>query len=435
MVKAAVVLDDISTEDDVLLLRPGVNLVTGEVNFQATFEQPTSLETDVLTLASAIFACDLAFKRGEREKITRQIELTIPVVNLAVFNNILDDLRYALYVLSHDAWQVNFIQRDGVPEAPCDWRQKNVGKVLLFSGGLDSFSAAVHYGDAGKHIQLVSHVTANRVVSGAQEELFRYLQNQYSKQFTRIAVRVGGRNRERKGFPFPSDQDREDTQRTRSFLFLSLAGLAARRRGFKDVVLIAENGQMAINLPLTAARISAFSTHTAHPEFVDVMSKLLSTLLNYHIQIENPFLYMTKAEVIKSVVTNHRSMLDHTVSCWRALRVPGTKKHCGICIPCLVRRIAIESHHIMLPEYQRDLLREDIATLDSEDDGRRNLIELGEFVKLFGSVASQATLEHYYPDLANPHIDAGQAIGMYHRSALEARSVFNHYPSIKGLLN
>ena len=69
----------------------------------------------------------------------------------------------------------------------------------------------------------------------------------------------------------------------------------------EDVVVIAENGQMAIHLPLTTARIGGFSTHTAHPEFVRMMGKLLSTLLDYPIRIENPFLYMTKAEVVAAV--------------------------------------------------------------------------------------------------------------------------------------
>jgi hypothetical protein len=46
---------------------------------------------------------------------------------------------------------------------------------------------------------------------------------------------------------YPSDAERESSQRTRSFLFLVIASIAARRSGFHDVILIAENGQMAIH--------------------------------------------------------------------------------------------------------------------------------------------------------------------------------------------
>jgi 7-cyano-7-deazaguanine synthase in queuosine biosynthesis len=354
------------------------------------------------------------------------------VVNLPVFNNVLTELRFALYRVSHDAWHITFVQRPGNPEPPRQWHRDEPGKVLLFSGGLDSFAGAIHYGDAGDRVQLVSHVTANRVVSQAQETLNEYLSQQFPTQFSRVAIRVGGKTC--RDYPFPSDQEREETQRTRSFLFLALAALTARRCGFRDVVLIAENGQMAIHLPLTAARISAFSTHTAHPEFVDSVAKILSTLLSYQIRIENPFLYRTKAEAVQSVVCNHLRMVEHAVSCWKALRVPGRYKHCGVCIPCLVRRIGVETHGVSLLEYKRDLFAQDAGALDPDDEGKRNLVELAEFVKLFEQETSQASLEEIYPELINPHINAPQAVAMYRRFAVEARTIFNRYPQISTLL-
>jgi 7-cyano-7-deazaguanine synthase in queuosine biosynthesis len=417
-----------------LCLRPEVNLTTGEAPFRDVFGNVTSLETDILTLAASIFACDLAFKRGERENITRHIDLTVPVVNLPVFQNILPELRFALYRVSHDAWNITFVQRDGTPESARAQRPTEPGKVLLFSGGLDSFAAAVLYGDAQEEVHLVSHVTANRVVSGAQETLFTYLQDRFPSQFSRIAIRVGGADRSRRGYPFPPDNEREETQRTRSFLFLAMAALTARRRGLGDVVLIAENGQMSLHLPLTAARISAFSTHTAHPEFVSCTGAILSTLLGYPIRIENPFLYCTKAEVVASVVQNHFDMVERTVSCWKASRLSSQHKHCGICIPCLVRRIAVEAHSLTIPEYKRDLFRENVAALTPDDDGKRNLLELGEFVRLFEQPSSQASLEDIYPDLINPYIDASQAVAMYRRFATEARTVFDRYPQISAIL-
>jgi 7-cyano-7-deazaguanine synthase in queuosine biosynthesis len=419
---------------DVLRLRPGVNLTTGEAHFRQTFPTLTSLEIDVLTVAASIFACDLAFKRGEREEVIRQISLTIPVVNLPVFNNVREQLRFALYRVSHDAWNITFVQRSGKPEVPRDWYRDELGKVLLFSGGLDSFAAAIQYGDAKERVQLVSHITANKVVSGAQEILYEYLKQQFPAQFSRVAIRVGGVDRASRGYPFPPDQTREETQRTRSLLFLALAALTARRRGFGDVVLIAENGQMSIHLPLTAARISAFSTHTAHPEFVSCMGEILSTLLGYSIRILNPFLYLTKAGAVESVVRRHLGAVKETVSCWKASRVSGRYKHCGFCLPCLVRRIAVEANGADLPEYKRNLFSENVGALPPDDDGKCNLIELGEFVRLFEQQNSQALLQDTYPELINPHIDAVQAIAMYQRFAVEARGVFNRYPQVRTLL-
>jgi Queuosine biosynthesis protein QueC len=156
--------------------------------------------------------------------------------------------------------------------------------------------------------------------------------------------------------------------------------------------------------------------------------------LGYAIRIENPFLYCTKAEAVESVVRSHLGMVEGTVSCWKASRVSGSYHHCGACIPCFIRRIAVEVHGVNLPEYRRDLFAENVGALGADDEGKRNLIEIGEFVKLFEQQTSQASLEETYPDLVNPHIDGSQAIAMYRRFAAEARAVFDRYPQISTLL-
>jgi Queuosine biosynthesis protein QueC len=166
-----------------------------------------------------------------------------------------------------------------------------------------------------------------------------------------------------------------------------------------------------------------------------MMSELLSTLLDYPIKIENPFLYMTKAEVVAATVERHREVIEATVSCWKASRVGGDKKHCGYCVPCLSRRIALETHGLELPEYQRDLLREEVSSLGTEHEGKRNLVEMIEFVSTFGGSHSQADLESEYPDLLlGEEIDATAAVEMYRRFAREAFDVFNCYPSVKAIM-
>jgi 7-cyano-7-deazaguanine synthase in queuosine biosynthesis len=315
------------------------------------------------------------------------------------------------------------------------WMREGEGKVLLFSGGLDSIAAAILYGESGERIHLASHVTANPVIRNAQQSTFGYLNDRFPAKFSYRPFRVSCTDRTKDGFPFPKDSEREPTQRTRSVLFLALAALVARRNGLEDIVVIAENGQMAIHLPLTTSRIGAFSTHTAHPEFVRMMSELLSTLLDYPINIHNPFLYMTKAEVVAATVKRHREVIEGTVSCWKASRVGGDKKHCGYCVPCLSRRIALETHGLELPEYQTDLLREEVSRLDTEHEGKRNLVEVIEFVSTFGGSRSQTDLEWEYPDLLlGEEIDATAAVEMYRRFARETLDVFDHYPSVKAIM-
>jgi 7-cyano-7-deazaguanine synthase in queuosine biosynthesis len=278
-------------------------------------------------------------------------------------------------------------------------------------------------------------VTANQVISATQNNLTDYLNQAYTNKFSRIAFRVTGIGKPTKGFPFPQDKEREETQRTRSFMFLCLAGLVARRQGYRDVVMIAENGQMAIHLPLSAGRISAFSTHTAHPEFVSLMSDILSRILNYKINIDNPFLYKTKAEVVKLLIPKHQAVIAETVSCWKASRVSHHFHHCGICVPCLIRRIALESNNVLLSEYEKDLFQINISKLNSDDDGKRNLVELCEFVNNFKENYTMAELQLLFPELARTDcFDPVQVVKMYKRFSNEAIAIFQRYPEVMKII-
>lgn len=428
MYQATVNLDNTNPVGSELLLLPGQNLRNGVTEFVREFGEISSLENDLLNVASAIFACDLAFKRGERENISRQIDLTIPVVNYATLSANLVRIQYTLLILSHDVWQIHFVPAAGTPEANHTWTTSNHCSLLLFSGGLDSFSAAVDLAERCDGIELVSHVTANPAVRGTQERLLAYLQEQFPGKYSRISYHISGRKSG--DYDFPSDTDREESQRTRSFMFLTLAALTARRKGILNVIYMAENGQMAIHLPLTAARISAFSTYTAHPEFLTEMQGLLRSLLNFPINLQNPYLYQTKAEVVAKLVQKHPEMVGETVSCWKASRVRGGMNHCGICVPCLIRRIALEYNGLSLPEYEVDLLRQDVASMGGYYDGKRNLTELGMFIKIFETTKSQAELEANYPDLVSDYFDGEQAAKMYRRFAIEARKVFQRYPTV-----
>jgi len=427
----AVVLDGppYPDQDTTFVLVPDENLVTGARELARQVGHLTSLEEDLVTLAAAIFAIDLAAKRGEREDIVRDLHLSLPVVNHHAFMHLTDDLSNILYILSHDNWTVEFTRKAGTPENTQSWPEHQ-GKTLLFSGGLDSLAGAVEELEGGSALQMVSHYTGNPVTRGCQNRLFTYLDDTFPGQATRVSVKATGRNR---GIlPFPSDDAREPTQRTRSFMFLVLGAIAARRKGYRDVVMIAENGQMAIHLPLTAARIGAFSTHTAHPEFVYEMQQFLGTILSYDLTIENPFLYRTKAECVVRLVAAHARAIEDSVSCWKSSRQ--TQRHCGICIPCLIRRIALEHQGITLHEYARDLLAEDISALPPDDTGKRNFSELVEFMTWFGGTYPDAAIEETFPELISERFDKIRAVSMYRRFAREARGVLSRYLNARRLI-
>jgi len=275
-------------------LCPGQNLYTGVKPFINEFGNPSSLEQDLFNLASGIYATDLAIQREEREHFIRNIELNVEVINFHAFSRIKDLLEGALLTVSRDNWSINFIQSKGTPDSNFNWQKKD-GAVLLFSGGIDSMCAAANFVSKGNNLVLVSHNSqANKIVEACQRNIHSVLEKHFNKAIKHIHIKVYARKNAVYDFP----GERENTQRTRSFLFLSIAALITRRCGFNKVLYMAENGQFAIHLPLNQSRVGPFSTHTADPQFVETTREIFQILLNNsEFQILNPFLYLTKAEV------------------------------------------------------------------------------------------------------------------------------------------
>lgn len=422
----------------------GENLRTGEDDFEKLFGTPTSLERDLLVLSSAVFATDLTALRGKREEVTRNIDLTVPVVNYHALEGQRKELERILHFLSHDNWSLRFLPRPGEQDQfqPAADRR---GKTLLFSGGLDSLAEAIDLLDefGAADVQLASHITGNSATRAAQTKLFDYLSDKYKDTGTigRVALRTGRKNpsANKNGDDVEDDEDDVDdftddpeiSQRTRSFTFLTIAVLAARRRRMSEVLMIAENGQMAIHLPLSAGRIGAFSTHTAHPKFIKDVEAYFNEILQYPVTITNPFVYKTKAEVVAKLAKDHQSIVAASNSCWKSSRIGG--KHCGDCIPCYVRRIALEFHGVKVDQWKRDIFAENFAKLKETDEGRRNLTELAAFAQDFRQLdPSELYMKHC--ELYSNDFDGDQVVEMYKRFAYETQQVVSRYPQLAHLL-
>jgi 7-cyano-7-deazaguanine synthase in queuosine biosynthesis len=411
-----------------VVFEKGKNLQDGERDFVKHFGSITTLEQDLLLIAASILSADRSTPRGEREDLTRAIELSIPVINIGRLQPFSQNIEYILRALSNDSWRIRLRQEDGSQESAfqipaCD------GKTLLFSGGLDSLAAGFEYSKTGKELQLVSHLTRNKPTREAQATLVTLLKK--SRPFlTHRQFFVSSRD----GKPSPGlDHDAENSQRTRSFLFLVLGALAARRVGHRKILLLAENGQMAIHLPLTQGRIGAFSTHTAHPDVLVKMQEFFQAVLLDGISIDNPYVFRTKAEVVKVLWTGLRQSIPFATSCWKNTRLPSETTHCGICVPCIIRRIAIECHGKDTTAYARDPFVEQFSSLPPEDDARRNLADLAEFMVRFETSEDQDILDEW-PELYSPNIDKKKVLDMYKRAAKQTRTVLSRYPNLASLL-
>jgi 7-cyano-7-deazaguanine synthase in queuosine biosynthesis len=408
------------------VLSEGSTLLTGAGDFEASFgSAPTTLEADLLRLAAAVFAADRACARGEREDVGRKIELSVPVTNIAVLLPLVGDIERILRFLSNDGWHIELRQQSGSVESTRRWPAGG-GHTLLFSGGLDSLAAALEFGDATHNLQLVSHRTLNTVTSTTQKTLAdEVAQRRVISAHRQLFVSS------RSGRDLIHDE--ENSQRTRSFVFLVLGALAARRTGQHTLVYLAENGQMAIHLPLDSSRIGAFSTHTAHPHVLVSMTNLLTAALRTQLVLENPYVYRTKREVVESIIAVAPDLIPIATSCWRNSRLRAGVTHCGSCVPCQVRRIAIEACGPDLTAYGRDLWRERIRELPWDDDGRRNLTELIQFSVQFNSLSNEELISNW-PELLSKDFDSRQAIDMYRRFAAEAITVWQRYPQVRALM-
>jgi 7-cyano-7-deazaguanine synthase in queuosine biosynthesis len=406
------------------------NLQTGENKFKTEFSGITSLERDLLLIAAAVYATDRTIRRAEREDAPRDLHISVPVVNIGVLQPEIHHIEQILRKLSSDSWTVDLRQIDGVVEKPFVSKPTS-GKTLLFSGGLDSLSAAIEFGLQGEQLQLVSHLTHNQPTAAAQEQLVALMSSKLGFSYPHRRFMLTAYSKP------PSPQlafDLESSQRTRSFLFLTLAALCARRAGHAKIVMIAENGQMAIHLPITEGRIGPYSTRTAHPDILRMMEGLFTSVLSMALTIENPYVNRTKAEVVSNVVKHLPEAIPISSSCWKNARLKGGATHCGFCIPCILRRISIEVHRPDVTVYARDLFSENLSSLSGGDDGRRNLVDYALFVQMVLNTPVHDVMM-VWPELISPSINTSDTMAMYRRAAVEAQVIFGKYPGLRQLLS
>jgi 7-cyano-7-deazaguanine synthase in queuosine biosynthesis len=405
-------------------LNLGEHVYTGHNDFGKRFGSVTSLEDDLLNLGAGILAVDRGLRRGEREDFARRVEISLPIVNIARIQPLVPAIERVLRLLANDYWKLILRQHVGPLETASSFEPTD-GQTLLFSGGLDSLAAAVEFGESGK-LHLVSHVTRNQQTRSTQQQLVSIMATAgLSLQHDQFFVS----SRDALNF----DHDVESTQRTRSFVFMFLGALVARRLGHSKVLMLAENGQLAIHLPLNHARVGAFSTHTAHPEVLADMEQILQASLSVGFKLLNPYVYRTKGEVVAGLWQNLPASIPVSSSCWKNTRLPANATHCGECIPCFIRRIAIEIHGVDATAYARNIFAEQIASLPPNDEGRRNLVDLCEFVARFRQ-QSELDLMSDWPELYSGKMDAKQAIQMYRRASDEAVTVLGRYGGVAQLL-
>lgn len=312
--------------------------------------RPSETSIDLALLAAVITAADTRISRATeaQDAWSREIDLNIPVQNPDLWTSLAPLAVTTLNFLTGDRWTLRFRSRiAGLAELatpPEKLRIANPTSVCLFSGGLDSFIGAIDLFASGEEPILVSHYWDSNSTGMYQTYCAEALKRRFAMaDIAHIRARVG--------FPRNTVQEvsAEDTLRGRSFLFFSLAAMVADAVGGDMVIHVPENGLISLNVPLDPLRLGALSTRTTHPFYMARFCDLLRGL-GLKVRLHNRYAHQTKGQMAKGCadLAFLQREAKNTMSC----SSPGSRrydpdpsqrdpKHCGRCVPCLIRRAAI----------------------------------------------------------------------------------------------
>lgn len=307
---------------------------------------------DLLYLSLAVYAADrLILRESGEDAWSREIELYMPVLCVGKWTNCQSLVEKMLNFLTGDRWKIYFRGRELTEVeqiARKRWgkvteKNMNISKICMFSGGLDSCIGALNLlcdNVDVADIVFVSHYGGGKGTKEYQEMLkkafvkkFNLDESSFIQNYASVITKKGVK--------------KEDTTRSRSFMFFSHAIAYASAMGKEIELIIPENGLISLNIPLAYTRTGTSSTRTTHPHYMKMLQELIAEL-GLQVKINNPFQFKTKGEMILECKDRVflQEILDKTMSCSHpdVGRHQGLKTtmHCGYCLPCTIRRASIQ---------------------------------------------------------------------------------------------
>ena len=319
----------------------------------------TSSSFDLFLISSIVYGIDNLFDRHSYsiDGWARDFEVTLPVRNIRLWQNTKNIFEECLKFLTGDYWEISFTEieleslyyprRNRLKSKITLYDKNRYQFASLFSGGLDSLVGAVdllEQLESFSKILLISHFDSNSVGPNSDQwKLYNYLSTKYINKISWIQSTITLNNVDDQNKSIAKDSN----YRSRSILFLGIANYLINTMQHVNKLVIPENGTISLNYPLTLSRSSSLSTRTTHPYFLD---KLNQVLFNLHIptNIINPYHLKTKGELIDECL--NKSILEgiyqESVSCGKRGRrqyweIKTGTSHCGICMPCIYRRAAL----------------------------------------------------------------------------------------------
>lgn len=323
----------------------GVKVRIGHLNAQLVAELPDRA-LDLLEVAAVVYGADAAISRGGTAdqqmgaQWHRRIEVEMPVRDYGFWESeeVALALEEMLMFLSGDRFVFRFVAKLGGEAERSLFFKFDEGsawqatRVLMFSGGLDSFAGALEeIAERGERVALVSHFSASKIAP-VQRHLHNALALKFGENSCRhipVQVQMVGRGL------------KEGTHRARSFLFAALGTVTAKAFGLNRVSFY-ENGVVSLNLSPVGNVVGTRATRTTHPQTLSRFSDFLSRVFASETRIDNPFFWRTKKEVVETVARLDMSeQISKTRSCADVHNQTKQHFHCGRCSQCIDRRFAV----------------------------------------------------------------------------------------------
>jgi hypothetical protein len=355
---------------------PNVHLTISDLSRAMVTDVDDRL-VDLLEIATYVFAADQAVNRGSNvdtgAKWRRNFDLHIAVRDRTFWAA--PELRAALIdllsFLSDDDYSLTFTELGDPPgvqqylELGDEWRAK-IERVQLFSGGADSFAGAVRTAiQEKKNVALVCHRSAPKRAAKTKALL-----DEIAARATPVQVQPVGIWATK-----TESVGHEYTQRTRSFLYAAMAATVASLAGL-DRFFFFENGITSLNLPISGQVVGARSTRTTHPQVIRGFARVFSLVLARSFEVETPFLWSTKGEIMKIARDGGcGDLLAHTVSCSRTVEATALHPHCGRCSQCIDRRFAAMAVGLTADEDPPEMYAVDLLKGERRPGEDRAMIE------------------------------------------------------------
>jgi 7-cyano-7-deazaguanine synthase in queuosine biosynthesis len=370
---------------------------------------------DLLEIAAYVYCADRSVRRGEKDALeyhawSRYFHFFIRVRDHVFWERpevgqLLDNL--LRFLAGDHQYRFTFQSGHTTPKAHLfDEAQFTLeagaqSEVVLFSGGLDSLTGVVEQlTTTNNHLYLVSH-RSQTMSSRTQEQLLAALRERHPGRVDHYKFQC---NRK----VVDARRAKEETQRTRFFLYTSIAYALAHALD-KNAIHVYENGMVSLNIAKQESTKEARASRTTHPKTIHLLQKFFSLVKEAPFTIHTPYFWMTKTDVVARLNTcGGKTLYSGSVSCSKTFKLEAAHTHCGTCSQCVDRRFAAYAAGLGdvddLVPYSLDIIRKELV----EGEHKTTVVDFVRQADTFSKCGS----DQFHNDYLNELLEVVDYIGI-----------------------